>query len=826
MFEPMRPDERRPFRDRVETAFERWARWIVRHRTVVLAGSLLLVGGLVSRLPELEVDVSDKGFLHASDPVRIAYDKFTRQFGGDATVLLALETDDVFDLEFLARLKRLHEALEEVPQVEDVTSIVNARNTYGRGDELVVEDLLEEWPRTDADLARVRKRVFANPLFRNSLVSNDARVTTLVIQLDRYSSLERVQDELAGFEETSDEVEFLTEEEELRIAKAILALTAEHAAPGFRIRHTGGPILEFWIFSRMQRDILVSVASSILLIALLLLILFRRISGVVLPLTVVILALLCAGGSMAASGVPITLPIQVLPSFLLAVGVCGAVHLLVLVYREIDAGAGREDAIAAAMHHSGLPVAMAGLTTAAGLVSFAGSPLAPVSHFGIFGPLGVLFTLVFILGPLPALLASVPLRRRRTRAPGGSASLSDRVLSGFGHAAQRYPKTIVAVTGALLAVAALGTTKLAFSHHPLKWLPEGSAVREDTYFINKALGGALDLEILLETPGIENGFQDPEVLARMDALRAEILALDVNGVIAANSISLADILKETHQALNENRAEYYRVPEDPRLVAQELLLFENSGSDDLEDFVDSRFSMASFQLRIPWLDAIETVPFMNKVEQLLRDRLGDRVRITLTGGTVIFSRTFAAVIQSMAQSYALALLIITPLMILLLGTLRGGLLSMVPNLTPILLTLGLMGWFGFDLDFSTMMIGAIVLGIAVDDTIHFMHVFQRNYRACGDPREAVARTLETTGRAILFTSIVLCIGFSGFALSPMKNLFNTGVLTCFAIAAAFLADVLLAPALMILLLPTRSASSTQSDSVAQRLVSPGRRLSR
>ena len=145
---------------------------------------------------------------------------------------------------------------------------------------------------------------------------------------------------------------------------------------------------------------------------------------------------------------------------------------------------------------------------------------------------------------------------------------------------------------------------------------------------------------------------------------------------------------------------------------------------------------------------------------------------------------------------------------------------------PNIQTKGRMGWCGFEIDWSTRRKGESVGGIAVDETIELMHVFQRNYRACGDPREAVARTLETTGRAILFTSIVLCIGFSGFALSPMKNLFNTGVLTCFAIAAAFLADVLLAPALMILLLPTRSASSTQSDSVAQRLVSSGRRLSR
>jgi predicted RND superfamily exporter protein len=143
-------------------------------------------------------------------------------------------------------------------------------------------------------------------------------------------------------------------------------------------------------------------------------------------------------------------------------------------------------------------------------------------------------------------------------------------------------------------------------------------------------------------------------------------------------------------------------------------------------------------------------------------------------------------------------------MILLIGTLRGGLVSMVPNLTPILLTLGLMGWLDYKLDFSTMMIGAIVLGVAVDDTIHFMHVFQRSYRTSGDPVEAVERTLQTTGRAILFTSIVLCVGFSGFTLASMKNLVNTGVLTCFAIAMAFLADVLLAPALMVLILRRRT----------------------
>ncbi|MBW2233250.1 MAG: MMPL family transporter [Deltaproteobacteria bacterium] len=771
---PSPPRARR--RDRIEAVFRRWG------------------------LPRLQFDLSDKGFLREDDPVRVTYDAFNRQFGRDSTVLVAIESEEVFSLDFLARLRALHEEFEDLPQIEDITSLVNARNTYGLEDELVVENLLEDWPGDSTELAELRETVLANPLYIDQLISADARLTTIVLQLDRYSSLGRAGDDLAGFEDDG-EAALLTQEEEQRIAATILKVAARHAAPGFRIFATGGSVFELYLFEQMQRDIMVSILLSMLVIGLLLYVLFRRVSGVVLPLGVVILALLSATGSMAAMGVPVTLPIQILPAFLLAVGVCGAVHILTLVYRELDSGRSREEAIVAALAHSGLPVAMAGLTTAGGLTSFASSSLLPVAHFGVFGPIGVLFSLVFALMLLPALLTVVPLRKRMQGAEDTRALLSDRVLRAFGSAAVARPWWIVAATVALVTVAAVGAARLRFSHHPMRWLPEESAVRVATDRINRGLGGASSLEVLLETPGVENGLQDPEILARLDELRRFSLSLEVNGLAVANTISIADILKEVHQALNENRPEFYAVPADPQLVAQELLLFENSGSDDLEDVIDSQFSLASFSLRIPWVDAVDSMPLFDAVEKKFNEKLGDRVEVTLTGGEAVFSRTLVAVTQSMARSYVLALLIVTPLMILLIGTVRGCLISMIPNLTPILLTLGLAGWLDLRIDFSSMMIGAIVLGIAVDDTIHFMHVFQRYCRENGDAREAVRRTLATTGRAILFTSIVLCAGFASFASSSMANLVTTAILTCFAIAAAFVADVLLAPALMVLVSP-------------------------
>jgi len=800
----------RPIRDRIELGFEAWGRWVTRRPFRVILATALVSAGLLSQLPQLRVDVSDEAFLHSGDPVRIAYESYMHEFGTGGAVI-ALESPEIFDIAFLTRLRALHEEIEAVPQIEEVTSLINARVTRGQGDELIVEDLLEEWPSGAEDLARLRERALANPLYRNTLISEDGGVTLMVVKADRYSSLGASSDALEGFAQevgagATVEAPFLTQDETLAIAHRLIEVVERHDTPEFPLYAAGDAIFELWMSDQMQVDIRLSVTAATVMIAVLLFLLFRRFWGVVLSLLVVVLALLCTGATMALFGVAVSLPIQVLPSFLLAVGICGAVHILVLVYRSVDAGEERAEAISGALRHAGLPVLMSGLTTAGGLVSFMTSSLAPVSHFGIFGPIGVLYSTLFVLVLLPALLAVVPLRARVSRG-GAGTPLMDRVLAGFGHVATRHPGAVVSVSFGLIVLAFVGLQRLEFSHYPLDWLPPESDVRTAALLMNERMNNADGIELLIETPGVEDGLKDPELLARLDLLRERVLAFEFGGLQAANTTSLADILKETHQALNENRPEFYRVPRDADLVAQELLLFENAGPDEIDDFVDSRFSTANFSVMHRWVDAMDSVAYIDQIEAMASETIGDAAVVTLTGPSVIFSRTFAAVIQSMARSYGLALLIVTPLMILLIGTVRGGLISMAPNLTPILLTLGWMGFVGLHLDFSTMMIGAIVLGIAVDDTIHFLHVFQRYYRESGDAPDAIQKTLATTGRAILVTSVVLCIGFAGNFLATMQNMVNMGVITCAAIATALLADLLLAPALLTLLLRGRAGAA-------------------
>ncbi|NQU62739.1 MAG: MMPL family transporter [SAR324 cluster bacterium] len=272
-------------------------------------------------------------------------------------------------------------------------------------------------------------------------------------------------------------------------------------------------------------------------------------------------------------------------------------------------------------------------------------------------------------------------------------------------------------------------------------------------------------------------------------------------MFVGKTISLVDMLKEINQALHENRPEFYSIPQDRKLIAQEFLLFENSGSDDLKDLVDSRFSKTHLTAKVPWNDSVNYVHFVNYVESNVAEIFGNKYETTVTGLIQMMMRTASAMMYSTFKSYGIAIVIITILMILLIGQLRIGLLSMVPNLFPIILILGLMGWTGINLDMFTMLIGSIAIGLAVDDTIHFFYNFQKHYQESGIVRNAVLETLTTTGRAMLVTTVVLTFGFWLFMLSSMNHLFNFGLLTGTTLVFAFLADILLAPALLAIVTP-------------------------
>ncbi len=582
-------------------------------------------------------------------------------------------------------------------------------------------------------------------------------------------------------------------------------IAKKYQADDFKLYVAGTPVVTDYLKKSMQQNMRKFMGMALIAIALILFLLFRRLSGVFLPLLTVILSLLSTFGLMGAIGIPIKLPTQILPSFLLAVGVGASVHLLAIFYQRLqrlhegkettESSSHKEAAISYALGHSGLAIVMTSLTTAAGLASFSGAEVAPISDLGIVAAIGVLIALIYTLVLTPALMAILPLRAKTSDSSNSRFQRMDDLLLGIADFATDRSRLVLLLSAIALVIGIAGATQVRFSHFPFKWLPEDNTSRIATEYVNENMRGASSVEVVVDT-GEKNGFYKPERMQGLAALGDEVSTIDSGEIYVGKTLSLADILKEINKALNENRDEFYTIPDNRQLIAQEFLLFENSGSDDLEDFVDSQFSKTRFTIKMPWADAILYKDFLDDIVNRFKRVMGDGVKISVTGLNALLSRTMSATIYSMAQSYIIAAVVITLMMILLIGNIRIGLVSMIPNLTPIILTLGLMGWMGMPLDLFTMLIGSIAIGLAVDDTIHFMHNYRRYHHDTGDVKEAVRKTLFTTGRAMFVTTVVLATGFFLYLGADMSNLRNFGLLTGFTIIMALLADFFLAPALM------------------------------
>ena len=382
-------------------------------------------------------------------------------------------------------------------------------------------------------------------------------------------------------------------------------------------------------------------------------------------------------------------------------------------------------------------------------------------------PVGILMGLALCLTVLPALLAIVPMRIRPPVESEGPSRLG-LTVARVGDYAVLHPLTVLGVTALLIALAMLGVMRARFEHNALNWFPDSDPIHENTRIADSYMAGSASIEVLVDT-GRENGLHEPAMQRALEAFEQAIDETGPDSATIRKTISVNGVLKEIHQALGENDPAFYATPDDRTLIAQELLLFENSGADDLENVVDSQFQIARVSLRSVWGSGSFYEDLLGRVDAAARAAFPD-ADVRLTGLVPIIMTSLTETEEGMKKSYALALVTITPLMVLLIGSLRGGLSSMVPNLAPILMVVGVMGWLDIPFDVFTVMTGSVAIGLAVDDTIHFLHGFYREFERTGDTRGSVRRTLETTGEALLTTSVVLAIGFSVFLFATMPSL--------------------------------------------------------
>ncbi len=797
--------------------FVRWGGILATWPRLVAIATLVVTGLLVGQVARLEFDTSFESFLDEHHETRVALDRFRDQFGRGEPVVVAVRTPGrIAEPEFLERLAALHADLEErVLYLDRITSLVNVRATRALGDEIEIGELLDDWPETSREREAIEAFVRTSPLYENYLIGDAEGAldwTAIVLEAEVYTSDDAMSEmsdgtvvSLAGFgaPEAEAELRRLNSMDDADMLATVREVIAEHRARGLEIEMAGSLVVGEVVSRTIKSDFGRLLGIAAVAIFALLFCVFRRVSVSVLVLTVVLLALAGTLGLMALCGAPVGFGTQILPAFLLAAGVGYAVHVVTLfrfylqqsgpVAPSVSARELRGRAIVRTLDHAGPPILLTALTTMGGLLSFIPAELAPIVQLGHFAPIGIALAALYSVVLLPALLVWLPLR---FRARGSVRGRSEWIVSRVGLAAAARPGLVMAALVVVLATSIFGITRLRMSHDPVAWLPESSPIHAATGRVDAVLGGASALELMIDA-NAEGGFRTPDLLARLDRLEHDILRASAEPVVVGTVLGLHDAVKEINQALAGGDPAAYRVPRDADVVAQELILFENSGMDDLEELVDSTYTTAKLTVRVTQADAFYSTPFAWQIEQLARQQFAGVAEVRTTGMYDLKNEVFVNVIGSLEKSYLLAFCVIASLLVVMVGDLRIGLVSLIPNTAPILAAMGMMGLLEIPLGVYTMLVGSIAMGLAVDDTIHMAHSFVRFEREGLAPREAIGRALSTAGVAVLVTSAALVCGFLVFGLATLSALLHFGIVAAAAIVAALVADLVISPALFV-----------------------------
>ncbi len=792
-------------RKAIENWFEKSGYVIFRHRytAVILMFALTMVLGF--QMLNIVMDTSYESMVKVDDPERITYNEFRDQFGGDQIIVVAVKTQEIFNIDFLKKLQSLHNDIEEqVPYLEEINSLINARNTYGKDDTLVVEDLigdrldLEQATEQTIDLVKIKSIALKNPAYLNNYISEDSKTTAIIIKLQGIIVEENdavIEDEFLFDEGRGRETHYLGEKENNMVFHALQKIADHYNKSDFKIAITGAPYVEETMNFTVKKAALQLVLVSYLLMSVILALFFRRVAGVILPMVIALMSISSILGCMAVFNIPFTQCSLCLPTFLIAISTADAIHILTIFFRGYNKGESKEEAIAHALAHSGLPVVLTTLTTAAGFLSFAYSELRTIGELGIFSAGGVLFALLYTLVMLPGLIAIFPIKKFET-GPEKKACLLDNILISIGNFATGHPIKIIIVCTIVFITFSVFMFKLRFFVNIVNQFPDNSTIKNDTLFIDKELKGGLAVEVIVDT-NKENGLYEPTIVNKIERLSTYMEAYQTPDIFVGKVFSINDIIKETNRALHNNNEAYYKIPQNRDLIAQELLLFENTGAEDLEKIVDSQFSKTRVTLKIPYVDIFEIGTLTTHIKDKFQEAFQEKATITVTGIGRLMGTVMPKAIYSMSRSYVIAFSIITIIMILLVGNVKIGTICMAPNLLPILMVMGFMGMTGLPLDLNAMLIGAVAIGLVVDDTMHFVYNFRKYHDRFGTSRKAVEETLLGTGRALLITTIALSTNFLSTGLcGKLSTVVMFGVCTGLVIILALATDFTLLPALL------------------------------
>jgi predicted RND superfamily exporter protein len=745
----------------------RFGEWILRYRVLWLVGILGLSVFFGLHLGNLTTEEDETTWYPKGSTVLATYDDFEERFGSEESIVVAYQWSDPFSPDALRYLDGLTERLKrDVPYVSDVMSLTRFDDIVGTQSALTVTPLIDLDATGEMDVAAIRHRIAINPFLQGNLISADESTVAIVLDIERPDA--------GVYEEQSTEI----------VTALNRVLGEEEAETGFSFYYGGSVITEREVERQLGSDIGRLFPISMVLTGLLLLLFFRHAPSVILPLVTVVLSLGWTLGLKSLVGSPITPVSTTLFALITVIGVADSVHLISQYWQEHSKHPTRRERLLATYRRAGKPCFLTSATTAIGFGSLAVSGIPAIRNLGIFAAFGIMsaFALSMILVPIGMDWTS----HRRARIP--ENRWLGRVLEAIARVDLAYPRWILAATLVVVVGMGIGILRIQTAGTMVDYFRRGSEIRAAIDFLGDRLTGVSSTEVVLY--GARDTFKEPSVLERIAGLQA--LAESYPEVTA--SYSIVDTVRLINRALHGDDEAYYSIPSTRPAVSQSILLYEMSGGDAMRDFVSGDYATARVSIRTREMDDRNRKALLAAVRGFAATEMPD-LRTEITGMDLLVSEVNNQIVLTQIESFALAVAVITLLMILVFGW-KGGLVSILPNVLPIVFVLGLMGYGNFGLNIATAIIASIAIGIVVDDTIHFFSHFRDELQVIGDREEAMRAALLRVGRALCFTTLILAAGFAVFLTASLGIMVSYGILSGTAVLTALLGDLFVGPVLL------------------------------
>ncbi|MDH5560426.1 MAG: efflux RND transporter permease subunit, partial [Deltaproteobacteria bacterium] len=598
-----------------------------------------------------------------------------------------------------------------------------------------------------------------------------------------------------------------------RFMKAVnLVLNEKDFSDHFEFYPVGNPVLMGFAFETMEREMGMLFGGLLLLIILVLWVIFRSLSAVVWPVTLVVCTLVWVMGINGWVGIPVSNMNEIIVFLVLAVGIADSIHILsgYLFYRNqmFD----HLSALRQVYQKSGLACLLTSVTTSVGLIVLIFVPIVPIRNFAVFAALGVLlvFLLTIVLLPLMLDLWN-PVSKKRAlsiKNSAGKIHVLQKLLQRFEILNHKRPATIIAIFIVSGITLLYGATKIKVDTNQIESIDQETLIRKSYDLVDLKMGGTGNMEIMIDT-GIDNGFKNPDLLKAIENLQENLIGRFGDKVVRTQSI--VDVVKDSFQAINEGDETKRIIPTDPMVLGQTMFLFENVDPEERSKWISENYQVGRVGINARNMGSLEGKLFMERVQGLIQENIEPikkdfpDLKLTLTGQIPLMNKLSNFISHSQLKSFAITMVVISVMLLFVFGSFRIGLIAILPNLMPMIAIFGVMGFLDIGLDMHLMLVAPITIGIAVDDTIHFLTHYRLEFEKTKKVGMSIQRAFREAGQAILFTSLVLSVGFFIFIFSTNRGFEYFGIFSGLAIVIALLADLFFLPSIITLLFKPKAA---------------------